>query len=234
MTQLVWYVKLAITVVNSWVLSEGKSEERMQIFVCVEFIPRRQMQKFLLMKGCKLSRWKRNGYNNDLNINCFAFHRFNIWSFSYLQMTLATGLEKAMATHSSTLAWKLPWTEEPGRLQSMGSQRVRHDWVTSFSLFTFMYWRRKWQPTLAFLPGESQGRRRLPSTGSHRVGHDWSNLAVATGWVKSCCSNNAKAKSLQSCPTLCDPMDCSPPGCSVHWILQARVLEWVAMPSSLQ
>ena len=40
-----------------------------------------------------------------------------------------------MATHSSTLAWKLPWTEEPGRLQSMGSLRVRHDWVTSLSLF---------------------------------------------------------------------------------------------------
>ena len=36
-------------------------------------------------------------------------------------------LEKDMATHSSTLAWKIPWMEEPGRLQSMGSQRVRHD-----------------------------------------------------------------------------------------------------------
>ena len=43
-----------------------------------------------------------------------------------------------MATHSSTLAWKIPWTEEPGRLQSMGSLRVRHDWATSLSLFTFM------------------------------------------------------------------------------------------------
>ena len=45
-------------------------------------------------------------------------------------------VEKAMATHSSTLAWKIPWTEEPGRLQSMGSRRVRHDWATSlyFSL----------------------------------------------------------------------------------------------------
>ena len=40
------------------------------------------------------------------------------------------------------------------------------------------------------------------------------------------------AKSLQSCPTLCDPTDCSPPGSSVHGILQARILEWVAMPSS--
>ena len=56
-----------------------------------------------------------------------------------------------MATHSSTLAWKIPWMEEPGRLQSMGSLRVRHDWATSLSLFTYMHWRRKWQPTPVFL-----------------------------------------------------------------------------------
>ena len=43
-------------------------------------------------------------------------------------------LEKEMAIHSSTIAWKIPWIEEPGRLQSMGSQRVRHDWATSLSL----------------------------------------------------------------------------------------------------
>ena len=58
---------------------------------------------------------------------------------------------------ADTLAWKIPWTEEPGRLQSMGSLRVAHDWATSFSLFTFMHWRRKWQPTPMFSPGESQG-----------------------------------------------------------------------------
>ena len=69
--------------------------------------------------------------------------------------------EKAMAPHSSTLAWKIPWMEEPGRLQSMGSLRVGHDWVTSFSLLTFMHWRRKWQPTPMFLPGESQKRGSL-------------------------------------------------------------------------
>ena len=62
-----------------------------------------------------------------------------------------------MAPYFSTLAWKIPWTEEPGRLQSMGSPRVGHDLVTSLSLFTFMRWRRKWQPTPVFLPGESQG-----------------------------------------------------------------------------
>ena len=70
-------------------------------------------------------------------------------------------LEKEMATHSSVLAWRIPGTEEPGRLQSMGSLRLRHDWATSLSLFTFMHWRRKWQPTPVFLPGESQGRGSL-------------------------------------------------------------------------
>ena len=69
--------------------------------------------------------------------------------------------EKAMAPHSSTLAWKIPWMAELHRLQSMGSLRVGHDWVTSLSLFTFMHWRRKWQPTPVFLPGESQGRGSL-------------------------------------------------------------------------
>ena len=86
-----------------------------------------------------------------------------------------------MAPHSSTLAWKIPWTEEPGRLQSMGSLRVGHNWVTSLSLFTFMHWRRKWQPTPVFLPGESQGRGSL--VGCHLWGrtvrHDWSDLAAA-------------------------------------------------------
>ena len=66
-----------------------------------------------------------------------------------------------MAPHSSTLAWKILWTVEPGRLQSMGSLGVRHHRVTSLSLFPFMHWRRKWQPTPVFLPGESQGRGSL-------------------------------------------------------------------------
>ena len=53
--------------------------------------------------------------------------------------------------------WKIPWTEEPGGLQSMGSLKVGHDWATSLSLFTFMHWRREWQPTPVLLPGEPQG-----------------------------------------------------------------------------
>ena len=56
-----------------------------------------------------------------------------------------------MAPHSSTLAWKIPWMEEPGGPQSMGSLRVGQDSATSLSLFTFLYWRRQWQPTPVFL-----------------------------------------------------------------------------------
>ena len=62
-----------------------------------------------------------------------------------------------MAPHSNTLAWKILWMEEPGGLQSMGLLRVRQDRASSLSLFTSMHWRRKWQPTPVFLPGESQG-----------------------------------------------------------------------------
>ena len=56
---------------------------------------------------------------------------------------------------------EIPWMEEPGGLQSLGSLRVGHNWATSLSLFTFRHWRRKWQPTPVFLPGESQGQRSL-------------------------------------------------------------------------
>ena len=69
----------------------------------------------------------------------------NIWSWllrgNWIFLETRLEEEKAMATHSSTLAWKIPWTEETGRLQSMGSQKVGHDWATSLLLlhlpFTF-------------------------------------------------------------------------------------------------
>ena len=76
--------------------------------------------------------------------------------------------EKTMAPHSSTLSWKIPWTEESGRLQTRQSRRVRHDWATSLSLFTFMPWRMKWQPSPVFLPGETQGWGSL--VGCHQWG----------------------------------------------------------------
>ena len=90
--------------------------------------------------------------------------------------------EKEMATHSSILAWEIPWTEEPVRLQSMGLPRVRHNLASERALILY--------------------------------------LKVAAA---------AAAKSLQSCPTLSDPMDCSLPGSSIHGIFQTRVLEWGAI-----
>ena len=80
-----------------------------------------------------------------------------------------------MAPLSSILAWKIPWMEEPGGIQSMGSLRVR---ATSLSLFTFMHWRRKWQPTPLFLPGESQGRGSL--VGCRLWGRTESDMTEAT------------------------------------------------------
>ena len=62
--------------------------------------------------------------------------------------------------------------------QSVGSQRVGHDWATSLSLFIFMHWRRKWQPTPVLLPGESQGRRSL--VGCRLWGHTESDTTEAT------------------------------------------------------
>ena len=85
---------------------------------------------------------------------------------------------EAMAPRCSTLAWKIPWMDEPGGLQSMRSLRVRYDWANSLSLFTFMYWRRKWQPAPVFLPGESQGWGSL--VGCHLWGHTESDVTEVT------------------------------------------------------
>ena len=92
--------------------------------------------------------------------------------------------EKAMAPYSGTLAWKIPWT---GRLQSMGSLRVGHDWATSFSLSTFMHWRRKWQPTPVFLLGESQEWGSL--VGCHLWGRTDSDTTEVTSSSSSSSSN---------------------------------------------
>ena len=111
----------------------------------------------------------------DLNFrNYIRKRKYLIW----LQTS-----EKVMAPHSSTLAWKIPWTKEPGRLLSMGSLGVGYNWATSLSLFTFMHWRRKWQPTPVFLSRESQGWGSLVGCylwGCFRVRQDWSNLAAAS------------------------------------------------------
>ena len=61
-------------------------------------------------------------------------HMSAMWENQVRSLGQEDPLEKEMATHSSTLAWKIPWIEEPGRLQSMGSKRVGHDGATSLSL----------------------------------------------------------------------------------------------------
>ena len=136
------------------------------------------------LKYINISEWKKNFPPHDLykEVGLWCPITSVIFSFKNI-LGLLSRRRKVIGTHSSTLAWTIPWTEEPGRLQSMGSLRVGHDWATSLSLFTFMRWRRKWQPTPVFLPGESQGRRSLVGCRlwGRRVGHDWSDLAAA--WV---------------------------------------------------
>ena len=106
--------------------------------------------------------------------------------------------EIKLPTSTGSSAWKIPWTEEPGRLQSMGSLRVGHDWLTLLSLFTFMYWRRKWQPTPVFLPGEFQGQRAWWAAVygvAHRVRHDWSDLAA----IRSSKKQESSRKNIYFC-----------------------------------
>ena len=114
-------------------------------------------------------------------------------------------MEKEMATHSSTLAWKIPWTEEPGGLQSMGSQTAGHDWVTSLSLS--VYGSTDMQHTL---PWEKGNINAMNMSTVYHLG--------------LCCCLVAT-----SCLTLCDPVDCTLPGPSVHGIFQARILEQAAI-----
>ena len=121
--------------------------------------------------------------------------------FRYYLCILSCLSEKTMAPQFSTLAWKIPWMEEPRGLQSMGSRRVGHDWVTSLSRI-----------------GEGNGNPLQCSCledlrdggawwaavyGSHRVGHDWSDLAAAsclyTYMLRNCvklCKKKKKHKSL--------------------------------------
>ena len=109
---------------------------------------------------------------------------FSSSSFTAIRVVSFAYMEKARAPHSSTLAWKLPWVEEPGRLQSMGLLRVGHDWATSLSLFTFHFHSLEEEMAthsriLAWrIPGTGE-LGGLPSMGSHRVRHDWSDLAAA-------------------------------------------------------
>ena len=124
------------------------------------------------LAGVYCENWSNQGNKNriDIDLGKVSWHLTRVFSLkkywfyqmdTFIEINLSIFLEKAMAPHSSTLAWKIPWMEEPVRLQSMGSLRVGHDWATSLSFFTFLHWRGKWQPTPVFLPGESQGQGSL-------------------------------------------------------------------------
>ena len=154
-----------------------------------------------------------------------------------------------MATHSSTLAWKSPCTEEPGRLQSMALLEAGHDWANSLSLFTFMCWRRKWQPTPVFLPGESQGRGSLVGCRlrGRRVRHDWSDLeaAAAAELIPEkasthcrCVYSGPNCRLLYSRPALSDDLrsfklSTTAPGCSDFSNSSIDYLTWVIASPAL-
>ena len=146
-------------------------------------------------------------------VHLYHFLRFHIYIYIYKD-TIFVFLypfdsEKAMAPHSSTLAWKIPWTEEPGRLQSMGLLRARHDWATYLSLFFFFFFlpftfhfhalekeMATHSSVLAWrIPGTGEPGG-LPSMGLHRVGHDWSDLAAAAFWLDFNSLNNLNYLSL--------------------------------------
>ena len=117
-----------------------------------------------------------------------------------------------MATHSSTLAWQIPWTEEPGRLQSMGlSSLLQH------------------HSSKASIPWRSAFFKAQFSHPSMTTGK---TIALTIRTFVGIAAAAAAAQLLQSCPTLCNPTDGSPPGTPVPGTLQARTLEWVAISFS--
>ena len=162
-------------------------------------------------------------------------------------------LGKEMATHSSTLAWKIPWTEEPGRLQSMGSQRLGQDWVTELNWsYSSEDWKSRIKVTTRLVSGKTFLVCRWLSSGSShdlgsvhilrsretkREGTLVSLLLIRTLFlairvlplqlIKYLFSSRSEVA--QSCVIPCDPMDCSLPGSSTRGIFLARVLEWVAI-----
>ena len=125
----------------------------------------------------RLSDW------TELNVGSTVFGEFVNKSCQKLDYSM----EKEMVTHSSTLAWKFLQTEEPGRLQSMGSQRVGHDWATSLSFHpaymekemaihsSILAWRIPW----TVKPG------RLQSVGSQRIRHDWATNTQHTDYSRN-------------------------------------------------
>ena len=133
-------------------------------------------------------------------------------------------LEKEMATHSSIHAWKIPGTEEPGRLLSIGSQRVRHNWNDFAHTAAAAKPRQSWLTLCDSVDGSPPGSHPWDSPGK--------NTGVGCHFLLQRMKVKSESKVAQLCPTFHDPMDCSLPGSSVHGISQARVLKYVAIAFS--
>ena len=152
--------------INRWVDKQnvlyGMSSAFKRKEILTYAVTQMNLEDILLSKMCQSQK--------DKYCNTVCFHLWELPRLvkfieleSRVVVTRGSGeqVEKGMAPHSSTPAWRIPWTEGSCRLQSVGLLRVGHNWATSLSLSTFMHWRRKWQPTPIFLPGEPQGQRSL-------------------------------------------------------------------------
>ena len=154
-----------------------------------------------------------------------------------------------MANHRSILAWKIPWTEESGRLQSMGSLRVGHNWtntktppylpLTTWEVSLTLHFCSHFSflgclPSLCQLTSNHWTlfssyrhpllvlRTLMFTSGSVPYEHPWhADVSNVCACVLSCFMSD-----------LCAPVVCSPPASSVHGIPRARILEWVAISSS--
>ena len=147
-------------------------------------------------------------------------------------------LEKEMATHYSVLAWRIPGTAEPGGLPSTGLHRVRHDWsdlaaaaaaagkdyMNTFFLSLQLH---GLEPARLLCSWNSPGKNT--GMGSRSLLQEVILTQELNPGLLHCESESEVA---QSCLTLCDPMDCSLPGSTIHGIFQARILEWVAISFS--
>ena len=156
-------------------------------------------------------------------------------------------LEEEMATHSSILAWEIPWTEEPGRLQSIGLRRVRHDLVTKLppqghhSIFhdnvSLNPWKSKGCELIRALPvrtDQDTDRQVCSKDQSVKLNLPISAVcACMLSHTQEMSTRPTEAHSVDKlCLTVCDLMDSSQPGSSVHGIFQARILGWVAISYS--
>ena len=157
----------------------------------------------------------------------------SLWApaFWYLLLARLSKGEKAMTPHSSTVAWKIPWTEEPGRLQSMGSHRVGQDWSNLAAADLLR--RGQWQPTPVLLPGKSHGRRS--PVGCSPWDH-WES--DTTGWLYFHFSlsyiGEGNGNPLR-CSCLENPRDGGAWWGAVYGVTQSRTwLKWLSSSSSIR